>query len=320
MSILRDLISQIIEWRHELSSRLVSYFTDDERGKISVSSREVLWTMFTTLCQDSQVSTLYCILDGLDECDVESGIWLVRKLKSLLSGETKDQCSQALHLVALSRNDTHLRQVLAQQITINLDVGGSRNTTDDVEKFVVARVNELQRIEGFDEDMRQSVTTVFLDRADTSFLWVGFVMEELSGMATCTEIYETLESLKTLPKGLNALYDRMLLSIPSGRREKAYEILLWVTTALRPLGLDELADAVDAQSVGHMSPEQVVRDRIDWCGSFLSLGAEPFDPTASDCNWTHSDHQIEYKVVKLVHHSARDYLLDKNSYRSSLLG
>jgi hypothetical protein len=233
-------------------------------------------------------------------------------MTSLLCGEPTDERSNALQLVVLSRNDMHLRQALGQQITINLDAGGSKNTTDDVETFVVARVNELQRIEGFDEEMRQNVTKIFLERADKSFLWIGFVMDEISAMTTCTEIYETLESLKTLPKGLDALYDRILLNIPSGRREKAYEILLWVATALRPLRLDELVDLTDIQSVGRINPEQVIRDRITWCGSLLSIRTEPIAPSSSDCNWTHSDHQNNYKVVNLVHHSARDYLLDQN--------
>jgi hypothetical protein len=55
---------------------------------------------------------------------------------------------------------------------------------------------------------RTRIERALLERADGTFLWVGFVMNELLQKNTCTEVIETLERL---PKGLPGIYSRMLL-------------------------------------------------------------------------------------------------------------
>ena len=70
-------------------------------------------------------------------------------------------------------------------------------------------------------------------------------MNELSEKKTCTEV---LETLCALPSGLPALYSRMLLQIESSRRRTSSVILRWVTMAIRPLTLQELAAVIGIQS------------------------------------------------------------------------
>jgi hypothetical protein len=92
----------------------------------------------------------------------------------------------------------------------------------DIELFVCARVRELSKIEGFDDDFRASVQAALLKRAEGTFLWVGYAMHELSQKQTCSEIWEALEDL---PSGLPAIYSRMLLHILAERREVSQAIL-----------------------------------------------------------------------------------------------
>ncbi len=120
-------------------------------------------------------------------------------------------------------------------------------------------------------------------------------MNELSQKKTCTEVQETLHAL---PKGLPAIYSRMLLQVENSRRRVSSLILRWVTMAIRPLTLPELAAVVGIQSSTHISSNQAIRDQITLCGYFL---------------------KIQHQEVSLVHQSARDYLLRENPDDSPIL-
>jgi hypothetical protein len=110
-------------------------------------------------------------------------------------------------------------------------------------------------------------------------------MHELSQKKTCILI---LDTLRTIPKGLPAIYSRMLLQIESSRRHTICLILCWVTMALRPLTLEELAAAIGIESSDFLTRDQAIRDHIAFCGYFL---------------------KIRDREVGLIHQSARDYLL-----------
>jgi ankyrin repeat protein len=136
--------------------------------------------------------------------------------------------------------------------------------------------------------LRKRVEDALLARAQGTFLWVGFVVAELSKKSTWTDIIKTLDGL---PSGLPAIYGRMLLRTPLSRRPVVVKILRWVTMAVIPLTLEELAAAVQVQSAAAdagLSSDQAILDHLTWCGPILKI------------------HQRE---VSLIHQSAKDYLL-----------
>ena len=106
--------------------------------------------------------------------------------------------------------------------------------TSDVERFISVRVEELLGIEGFEEEFSMAVQKTLLKRADGTFLWVGFVMNELSRKKIRTEV---LETLRTIPEGLPAIYSRMLLQIERSRRRTSVLILRWIRLLYAALSL-----------------------------------------------------------------------------------
>ncbi len=123
-------------------------------------------------------------------------------------------------------------------------------------------------------------------------------MNELEKETTSTGI---LQELRNFPKGLDAIYKRMLLQIDKPeRRLQASLILRWVALAASPLNLQELAAAIQTQPlVGTATQDsgdqvivigahQVIRDQVKMCGSMLKVHGE---------------------TVVLVHKSAREFLL-----------
>ena len=291
VAVLRGLLHQIIAKCPKLVKHALPYFETPEKARLTLSSLEALYIIFRRLVQDVNLGTIFCVLDGLDECNEDTSRVLVPKIADMFSPQKSQPTITGFKLVIVSRDIPGLQG--CAQVKLNPD--NNQRVTNDLERFISVRVQELSRIEGFNEAFRTITQNDLLKRAEGTFLWVGFVMNELSEKRTCTEVLETIHSL---PKGLPAIYSRMLLQIKSSQRRTSSVILRWVTMAIRPLRLRELAAAIGIQSSILITTEQAVRDQVVLCGLFL---------------------KVQEQEVYLVHQSARDYLLRKEPDNNAVL-
>ncbi|KAF1829574.1 hypothetical protein BDW02DRAFT_484368, partial [Decorospora gaudefroyi] len=283
VAVLRGLIHQILSKRPQLVKHAQEYFKTPEQTQQTLLSLEALWLIFNKLAEDVDLGNMFCVLDGLDECDEDTHRLLVPRILRLLSSEGSTQDSEqrpsTFKLAIVSREIPCLQKCTKQ---LNLD---NKEMASDIERVVSTRVDELSHIPGFNEELRAQVQKKLLQRAEGTFLWVGFAVHELSQKKTCTEVFTALESL---PRGLNGIYSRMLLRIPAEQRQDSIAILRWVTLAVRPLKLQELAVALGVQPLHPLSLEQAISDKITEFGPFL---------------------KVQESTVGLVHQSAREYLL-----------
>jgi hypothetical protein len=244
---------------------------------------------------DTDLPLMYCVLDGLDECD-EAGLrFLIPKLMQEFSKEARTCGRKSFRLATVSRPSGIMGGMYGCE-QISLDDDNSELVKGDLEQFIHARVKEIEGVEGFGDELREYVKTTLLQRAEGTFLWAGFALTELSQHTTCTQLMNTLE---IIPPGLAAVYSQILLRIPEEHRENSFKILQWVVLAQFPLSLAELATAIGlVSSFPGMHQEQSIRDAITLCGPILRL---------------------EGTTVNLVHASARDYLLRDVADMNSIL-
>jgi hypothetical protein len=283
VTILRGILYQMIAKRPQLITHALPYFETPERTRQTLSSLETLWIIFTKLVADTALGFMFCVLDGLDECDESATRVLLPRINALLTDKTPSTTGM-FRLVVVSREIHALRGCSCSRI--RLDPDNDAKVYGDIELFVATRVQDLSEVEGFDSDFRSFLQESLVERAEETFLWVGFAMYELSQKETCTGILEVFEDL---PTGLPAIYNRMLLQIPARHKELSQSILRWVTFAVHPLKLEELAAGVGLQSRHpQLTTEQVVRDAITRCGPLL---------------------EIQDQFVSLIHQSMYDYLL-----------
>jgi hypothetical protein len=229
VAILRGLVYQIISKRPNLAKYALSYFETPEKVQLTLSSVEALWMIFRNLLQDPDLGIIFCVLDGLDKCDEDSSRLLVAKLADFLS-QNSQPIRRIFKLVITSREISGLQRVPHMK----LEPDQNDRVKSDIEHCISAKIEDLSRIDGLNKEFRRTIHTILLERAEGTFLWVGFVMNELSQKKTCTEVLETLGAL---PNGLPAIYSRILLQIGSNRRRTSSLILRWVTMAIRPLTL-----------------------------------------------------------------------------------
>ncbi|KAH0527963.1 hypothetical protein TsFJ059_002879 [Trichoderma semiorbis] len=185
IAILRGLIYQLIRQRPNLINHVLSDFESTEKIQETLKSPNALWMILEKLLRAPELGTVFCVLDGLDECEEDSSSLLVEKFYEYFSKSSKPSGMQ-FKLAIVSRKIDGL-DVFPQ---VKLDPDNNEYVKSDIQNFIAGSVKRLERIRGFD-DIRESVEITLLDRAQGTFLWVGFVMEELSRKRTCTQIMET---------------------------------------------------------------------------------------------------------------------------------
>lgn len=285
--VLRSLLWQLTTQQPDVAENLLKHLhnpqqnKNQERQKLrsTLDNREALWALLMNITQDDRFRSAFCVVDGLDECDKDSQQWLAEKLLDSGAESTK---SNQLRVVLVSRPTVTTLKKCSQ---IKLDPDNDGNVNTDLRKFVSEKVKALSDVRDFDDDFRAEVESTLLDRADGTFLWVGFVMIELRRMSSQTEVKE---ALKTLPKDLSALYDRMLLQIRDAHRKTSALILRWLVLAARPLSLAELGAVIHRSESRSISSDQSTQDRLAACGSLV---------------------RVDNGTAGLVHESARDHLL-----------
>lgn len=279
LTIMRGILHQWISLHPQLAKFVKSSFDGAETTKYTISSFVSLWRVFLTLLQQSTSSQIVCVLDGLDECEKESLKQLLDAFNNhlLKSGE---KGGSRLKLVILSRpQPAVLESKLGQYRQIQLDASGTQ-VSHDVERYIFAKVAELASEQDLSEDMVVQVQETLLAGADGTFLWVGFVANELQG-ASWGKIDEVLSHV---PKGLGGIYQRLLQQI--GNKEALVPILPWVVLAARPLTLEELTVAAGVKPESTVPAIQVTRNRLRLGGLLV---------------------KIEGDVVNLVHESAKEF-------------
>ncbi|PKK40810.1 hypothetical protein CI102_15130 [Trichoderma harzianum] len=282
VAILRGLVYQLVRLRPNLVSHILSDFESAEKTQETLKSPNALWMVLEKVLQAPDLGTVFCVLDGLDECDEKSSRLLVDKFYEYFLESSKP--SDVRFKLAIVSRKIGILDVFPQ---VKLDPDNNEYVNSDIQNFIASSVRRLERIRGIN-DIRESIETTLLERAQGTFLWVGFVMAELSRKRTCTEIMETLEEI---PQGLHGIYSRMLAQIEASRRSVIFDILQWVAVAVRPLALSELREAIHLPPTTKISKNQAIFDHIILCGHILTIHDEQ---------------------VSLVHQSARDYLLQSD--------
>ncbi|PQE04769.1 hypothetical protein CJF30_00004577 [Rutstroemia sp. NJR-2017a BBW] len=288
VTVIRGLLYQLLQLRPKLFDHILPTFKTQSKSLFASSSLETLWRIFEAMLRDPITGTVYCILDGLDECDENSSEVLLGKFRSLFFSETKP--SHHLKMIIVSRDFPQFLPVLLKGVPrIRLDPDADNEIHNDIQRFITERVEQLPAYELCPENLRVYIKKTFEERAQGTFLWVSLVAKALKS-CRATEMKRKLDEF---PPGLDELYGRMLLQIDVNRRAIAAKILLWVVMAIRPLKLSELGVAIGIETgpLDDFTLADVVRDHILSCGYFLTIK--------------------EDDEVGLIHQSAKDYLLRK---------
>jgi Cdc6-like AAA superfamily ATPase len=165
-----------------------------------------LWALFKEVVINSQLQVIYCVIAALDESDKESMEMFLPLLTDFLDYNTNEV---TVKLFLTSRIEGHIMDCLeGRAASIYID----SVSRQDVEIYISERLSKLKRRLRLNAEGEQNLRQVLVDRAEGMFLWAELAIKDLERAHGITA--KTLANrVRSLPSGLNALYERMLTKI-----------------------------------------------------------------------------------------------------------
>ncbi|KZP31893.1 ankyrin, partial [Athelia psychrophila] len=171
----------------------------------------------------------YIVVDALDECtDRKKVLAWIEELMQWRGGK--------LHILLSSRPETDIKKKFHSiEKLVQFSLTG-HPMNNDIEICIDALLLEMDI---WDDETRAHVRAVLIRGAHGMFQWIALQIVELSKCRTRRSVDD---QLKAVPKGLDAAYERMLLSSRNPGHLK--QLLIWLAFSQHDLRVEELADVI----------------------------------------------------------------------------
>ncbi|KAH9169401.1 hypothetical protein EDB89DRAFT_1908686 [Lactarius sanguifluus] len=185
-------------------------------------------------------STIFIVLDALDECPDSSGIPSPRDEVLELVKELVDLQLDGLHICATSRPEVDIRAVLESLASHSVSLHDESGQKTDIADYVRNVVNSSPStaMRRWRTDDKTLVIETLTERADGMFRWVFCQLEALRHCFPPN----LRQFLNDLPETLDETYERILRGINKAQRDNARRLLQCLAVAVRPLRVEELAE------------------------------------------------------------------------------
>ncbi|KIJ99791.1 hypothetical protein K443DRAFT_80490, partial [Laccaria amethystina LaAM-08-1] len=231
-------------------------------------------------------SSSFIILDALDECTERE-----KTLNWIQTFVLQKDINLGLHLIVTSRPEQEIKNKFESYHYLDL-VEESEN--HELVTYVDYQLQNDSDLQKWDSETQKQVKLRLMEKADGMFRWVALQLNELKECQTKTDLKRQLADL---PQGLEETYDRILLGIKKKDHSYVKLFLQWLSFAVRPLKLMELAATATVDLSGENGAEyksdnelQDIKDVLKMCTSFV----------------------IESEgVIKLSHFSVKEYLISE---------
>ncbi|THY16512.1 hypothetical protein D6D00_08848 [Aureobasidium pullulans] len=295
VGVLKGIIRSLVEQRPLTVEHLHRHWIDEEQ-KFDMDFNQIapLWTVLKRMVNDHGHLVTHVVIDAIDECNHHTeellrliftdGLAFPRSIKWLLT-------SRPLNL--------RLQEIIygsSERIEVDLD-GSSGQVEDAVKRYIKAKTRWMNN-NRFSTDDQAHISELLFTKSESTFLWIAFVCQEVRNLPAA----EVIEVVSAMPKGLRNLYQRSMQLLDeachvSNEFVVDHRKLIWTLQSLSSsphmLELAMLAGISTEKAKDESYLLQVIRE----CNTFLVL--------------TNTD------VVKLVHKSVRDYLVEMQTMVSS---
>ncbi|KAF3398389.1 hypothetical protein F1880_006446 [Penicillium rolfsii] len=231
---------------------------------------------------------MYCIIDALDECDIESRNTLLEQISQSFeqsNGTSLVACN--IHFLIISRPYPEIQFILSTFGSV--DLGSRKEIVNDLRAMIQDKVQDLAKRGRYPQSVTQKVSRILEEKADGTFLWVGIACRELHGIPSRSAV----ETLLAMPPGLIALYRNLLSAAVKAKNSHDYSqlkmLLMIVTFALRPLKVAEIAEACRLYSDEDTETRLKFTEEVIESCHFLVV--------------------IDESYVRLLHSSVQDFLM-----------
>ncbi|KIJ94775.1 hypothetical protein K443DRAFT_640771, partial [Laccaria amethystina LaAM-08-1] len=228
-------------------------------------------------------SSTFIILDALDECTEREKL-----LNWIQTFTLENDKNLGLHLIVTSRPEQEIEDKFRSSHYLDLV---EESESDDLVAYLDYQLQNDSDLKKWNSDTQKEIRLKLLEQADGMFRWAALQLNELKKCRTKADLKKQLANL---PQGLDKTYDQILLGINGKDHGYAKTFLQWLSFAVRPLTLKELATTASIDLYAENGPEyksdnelQDIKDVLKICSSLIMM-SEGF--------------------VKLSHFSVKEYL------------
>lgn len=290
---IRGLIYAIVSENRQLAHYIQAEWDKNNNlfkdANVQLTSYEIL----KAILSDDLMESATIFIDALDECGADLDL-LFEIIKS----------TPTVKWVISSRSNTSFvdEQLfnIAQCRNISLDDLGDV-VSEAVTLYIKKQVQDLRQMKRYEEGISREIELYLTTQSEGTFLWAALACREL--WDPDTDDNDALQVLKSLPRGLSSMYERMMKKVQAANKErrKLFEVILSISLVVsRSITLDEFFRlASSSQNFNLFRNIQHLRQMVEKCGHFFTI-------SDSDPESLSSGSKIDF-----VHKSAKDYLLEK---------
>jgi hypothetical protein len=122
-----------------LSKHIISTFQLQKELLFTESSIGSLWACFEAMVRDTSLGTVYCVIDGLHECNETSLKILLKRLRELfpIDFDSGFASTHGLKLIVVSRErPDYIARELSEVRRIPSDPDAESEVSSDINKFI----------------------------------------------------------------------------------------------------------------------------------------------------------------------------------------
>lgn len=269
----------VIESSEAKSSTMLHMLHDElkyKNGDDVIDEDEKLWNIIcnATTGADSESPKLFCVIDGLDECEEQSRSPFIELIASAFSSSgTARQPHQPPKILITSRPYPLIEERFRPLSRIRLRLENETPAiSKDIETMITGKIQKLNPAR-FPSNLQDYLHAEISRKAGRTFLWVKLIFDALEQLHSTTP-EEIRKLLDTNPSELDTLYESSLsCTKDKGRTRRLLQILI---AAARPLNLEEVNVALQIRDncvyFEDIDLEPDIESAIKWlCGSVLRI-------------------------------------------------
>jgi ankyrin repeat protein len=301
---IRSILKQLSAQSPETPQPLTHLYTSCEdmdrqptRDELIDTLRQVIYIFYD----------VYIIIDALDECSE------VMELMDVLA-QLKSWNISHLHLLVSSRPDRVIEVEMGHIVEDDAKLSIQSNLIQsDIRIYIRGRLDTDNNLKRWQKrlDVQSDIESTLMGKADGMFRLVVCQLDELGKCFTRPQLNAGLSSL---PKSLDDMYARMLARIPEEHEVHAVKILQWLTHSLRPLRIEEVAEAlaVDVDDEVKFDIDRRFADPRDILRICSGLTIAPqIDPE-------HAENTKQADQMQVAHSSVKEFLMSERAGASAL--
>ncbi|KAM0247081.1 hypothetical protein ACHAP5_004361 [Fusarium lateritium] len=301
---LRAILEQLISQNTTLSGQLFDDLSDIEGENLRKTER--LQHLVKEALETSRVS--FMVLDGLDECPKDEAEKTVEWLLSIFQEQS---AGSTLRIIFSGQRDGVLDRLLKPYPSISLDASTTPAHTHDINRYCAEFCTRIQQEFDVSPELQHEILTKVTEGAQDMFLYARVVLHNLMNQATLSDLKKELQP-GTFPKGIEDAYNRVITRVLEGpvpRQKRILQLLGLIVAAQRPLRWREIQGffCVDS-TLGEIDYEnkRLRKSCKDLCGALVDVHRDTNERSVSE------------DLVRIVHPTAKSYIVQKNIINLSL--